>query len=105
MLYFWKSKLNMNKAILKKLFVFIILLSSGISNAQWYSQTSNTTSYLNSVFFINQTTGWACGFEKVLKTTNCGVSWTNEFLFGNNRSIYFTDENNGFVCCDNRIIY
>lgn len=95
----------MNKAFLKKSFVIAILLSSCYSPAQWYSQNSKTTSYLNSVFFINQTTGWACGFEIVLKTTNCGNTWTNAFLSGNNRSIYFLDVNTGFICGDNGRLY
>ena len=32
-------------------------------NAQWYEQNSGTNERLNSVFFIDETTGWACGFN------------------------------------------
>lgn len=73
---------------------------------QWTVLNSGTQCILESVYFINPETGFACGgsygVQKtgiILKTTDGGVSWTQ---FSNDTihyllSICFTDLNKGFV--------
>lgn len=59
--------------------VFIFLLFSQISYAQWYIQPSGVTTVLNDMEFINSTTGWVCGENGViLKTTNGGINWISQ---------------------------
>ena len=88
---------------------FVILFSSLVQlNAQWYEQNSGTTETLNSVFFIDETTGWACGRNaKIIKTTDGGANWfsqnTNPSLFLS--KIQFIDSNNGWACGDNKLLF
>jgi len=90
---------------MKRIFLFAIILIYNQSFSQWISQSSNTNTTLNSIFFINKTTGWACGLEVVLKTTDCGITWSNTYLAGNHKSIIFTDINTGFICGENGKIF
>jgi len=89
-----------------KLFLagLIICVISGNLIAGWITQTSGTTTSLNSLCFINSNTGWAAGDNgTVLKTTNGGINWvlkpcgTNTAL----RSISFLNSNTGWICGDN----
>jgi len=90
------------KKILVLFFVFTFILDG---HTQWYSQNSNTNSLLNSIFFINRSTGWTCGFESVLKTTDGGNTWARIFLEGFHKSIFFTDINNGWICGESGRLY
>lgn len=87
------------------LLVFAFLSIAVNINSQWYMQTSGTQNTLRSVFFINKNTGWICGFECVLKTTDCGNTWTSSYLEGYHRSIFFTSGSQGWICGDNGRIY
>jgi photosystem II stability/assembly factor-like uncharacterized protein len=86
---------------------FIIILSitlstnSLFSQPGWFPQTSGTTNYLYSVYFISDNTGWAVGqASTVLKTTNAGTNWLPQiggasgFLY----SVFFISENTGWAC-------
>lgn len=88
---------------LKILLLLLTLTTLAIrdSCAQWYSQNSGTQAYLHSVFFIDKFTGWSCGFESVLKTTDGGITWTNTFLPGNHKSVFFNDASKGWICGEN----
>ncbi|MDZ4713792.1 MAG: YCF48-related protein [bacterium] len=87
---------------MKKVFVVLTLfVFPSLINSQWTIRPSGTPNHLQSVFFINESTGWVCGFETILKTTDCGTSWSEQFINGFLRSVYFTDENTGWVCGDN----
>ena len=59
------------KNLLILLFVFIPVLLY----AQWIQQPTGTTNAIRDVEFINRYTGWACGDNKVYKTTNGGDNW------------------------------
>ncbi len=96
-----KNSLDLRKLIL----ISAVLLFNGISYSQWYQQSSNTSSTLKSVFFINKTTGWACGFETVIKTIDGGSTWTASFLEGYHKSVFFLDETNGWICGEGGRIY
>ena len=67
------------------------------------------------IFFIDDSTGWACGGEGIysnvgiiLKTTNGGNSWTKIFNINDTgplRSIYFIDALNGFAAGGDSTIF
>jgi len=95
------------KSFLQTLFLFLLVtqicfaqpVSPTASQGGWFWQNPLPTGTdLNSVKFIDATTGWAVGnFGTILRTTNGGADWTSqssgttEYLFG----VSFTDENNG----------
>lgn len=64
---------------MKKILIFIFLLSTvstNIFSQGWQSQTSNVTNRLYGVSFINAQTGMACGEQgRILKTTTGGAFW------------------------------
>jgi photosystem II stability/assembly factor-like uncharacterized protein len=63
---------------MKNFFLFVLLICASILNAQWSEQTSNVTAILKSVYAINSTTVWVCGYTgTVLRTTNTGSTWQN----------------------------
>ena len=86
---------------MKKRFVFLfVMFASNLVNAQWFQQVSGTTANLNSVYFINDSTGFVVGDSGViLKTNNGGLNWlsqnigTSIYLF----SVFFTDQNTGYT--------
>jgi len=99
----------------KKYYVIILLLflsiKMSISQTGWYQQVSGTGYNLNSVFFVDASTGYIVGdttisslnFQIILKTTNGGLNWVNQTPpFPNNqnalKSVYFIDANTGFAC-------
>lgn len=50
-----------------------------IGFAQWNDQASNISNDLNSVFFIDNNTGWAVGHQgKIIYTSNGGSTWTQQ---------------------------
>jgi photosystem II stability/assembly factor-like uncharacterized protein len=60
-------------------FVLVLILTPEIFS-QWYPQNSGTSSYLVSVQFIDQNTGWIIGTESqgvfiLFETTNGGIDW------------------------------
>lgn len=60
----------------KILFIFFIIQSSiQLSDAQWIQQNSGVSGNLYDVKFINRYTGWACGEDVILKTTDGGCQW------------------------------
>jgi photosystem II stability/assembly factor-like uncharacterized protein len=72
--------------------------------AQWYQQNSGTQFNLNSIFFIDENTGWAVGNEGIIiKTTNGGDDWitqpsiTTDDLY----SVYFENINIGWIVGEN----
>ena len=72
------------------------------SGLNWSNQTIYNSTNLYSVYFINQFTGWAVGTgsSKIIKSTDGGISWLDQQYSGPSfvpNSVYFTDENNGWV--------
>lgn len=74
--------------------------------AQWVPLNTGITEYLNSVYFIDQNTGWVAGLNgKIYKTTNSGSNWVSESAGSNHfYAIFFTDANTGFAA-GNGVLY
>lgn len=67
-----------------------------IRNGPWGSSMGFT-----SVFFLNKDTGWACGNQRILRTTNGGLIFDSTGLnWGSLSDVYFKDFNNGLICGD-----
>ena len=89
--------------------MLFMLSSAALSQNRWWTQTSGVNSSLQSVYFVNNNTGWAVGqYYTILKTTNAGVDWliqqqliSTEY-YGLN-SVYFIDENTGWTAGSGRI--
>jgi len=80
-------------------FSFFFLLLTQMCLAQWYQQTSGTSKSLNSVYFVSDNTGWACGDdEEIIKTTDGGNNWTQQNSNPTNylNSIFFISESTGW---------
>ncbi|MDQ3022137.1 MAG: hypothetical protein M3R36_16425, partial [Bacteroidota bacterium] len=60
------------------LIIFTLLFFSSELNAQWYAQYISSGNFINDIRFINRNTGWACGSELILKTTNGGRDWVQQ---------------------------
>lgn len=58
---------------------------------------------LHSVCFVDTLTGYNCGDLAINKTIDGGRTWTNLNKYNGN-SIFFTDQNTGYVAGDNGII-
>jgi photosystem II stability/assembly factor-like uncharacterized protein len=94
--------------VLSVLFTLTLLYSESL-NAQsgWFPQATETTNNLNSICFINSTTGWVVGDNNViLKTTNGGLNWApasfipplnDEFTF---KAVCFSNSSTGWVAGD-----
>lgn len=67
--------------------------------AQWVPVTSCTTSDLYSVWFTDPNTGYVAGENVILKTTNGGISWTEQYwgLSTFFYSLYFTGTDTGYA--------
>ena len=92
------------RKILLALFVLCFFSTSVYSQSGWQTINSGTASYLSSVFFINESTGYAGGNSGYLaKTTNGGLNWTVQTtgISGFVREIEFIDYNTGYFCGDN----
>ena len=90
--------------------LFFIFVTTPFS----YSQTGWVTlnplppaQELNSVTFLNENTGFACGFASmILKTTNSGINWS-VLKYGDLGVYYkikFINDNTGYVTANNGII-
>ncbi|MFZ1323502.1 MAG: YCF48-related protein [Ignavibacteria bacterium] len=84
---------------MKKLFfVFVISIISFNAHAQWFHQNTGAVYTLRSVQFSDQNTGWICGLESILKTTNGGENWNLNYLDGDFYSVFFINNYTGLVC-------
>jgi len=59
--------------------IFALIFWALVSNAQWNEQTSGSTHWMNSLHFIDQNTGWICGYNgsdnMLIHTTDGGSTW------------------------------
>lgn len=83
--------------------VLILLFLPFESQAAWTRVESGTLAWLRSVFFLNESSGWAVGSGGTfLITSNGGKTWkqigriTNDTL----RDVYFFDERHGWLLCE-----
>jgi photosystem II stability/assembly factor-like uncharacterized protein len=91
--------------IMKTFIYFILFLFPSLSFSQWITQNSSTSTNLKSVYFIDENTGWACGLDLVLKTTDSGVSWNSQSLSGEFQSVFFINSSTGFLVGNSGIFY
>lgn len=76
----------------------ILYTTNGGSN--WVKQFADTNRILNSLFFINQMTGWAVGAMGItVKTTNGGLNWIkyNGFNAYDLTCVFFTTPDTGWA--------
>lgn len=80
------------------------ILFSSDNGDNWVKQNTNSRRRFNSVFFVNENTGWAAGYRypdttNIIKSSNGGVTWFNlKNLYSNTlNSIFFIDENTGWA--------
>lgn len=75
----------------------------GINWILQYRDSLSSATKFNSIYFVNQNTGFAVGqklsgITKLLKTTNGGNSWDSVvFNNGKSNSIFFVNENTGWI--------
>ena len=84
---------------MKKLIILLIFLYAN-HYSQWQKLNINTTEWLTSTYFINDSTGYVCGSNGIIiKTTDYGISWNQQDTKTKKtlRSIYFIDENIGIA--------
>lgn len=85
----------------------IYKLSSG--DSVLYSINIGFNTDINSIFFVNENTGFICGSGgNVFKTVNGGLNWTlanNGIGIIRLNSIIFKDNNTGYTAGDNGMIY
>jgi photosystem II stability/assembly factor-like uncharacterized protein len=83
-------------------------LITTIINAQWVTQYSDNSYWLNSVYFSDANNGYAVGYNTVggsngafFKTTDGGANWSVKYTSltpGTNfQAVCFTDANTGFI--------
>ncbi len=83
----------------------LLLLPCVVAEAQWTERTTNTTSLLSAVHFVNDT-GYVVGYDgTVLRSTDQGLNWTPMGLMsmGFLRTVWFLDGLHGYVAGDNGI--
>ena len=81
----------------------LILKTTDAGNS-WMPMTSGTSHWLYSVYFLDEYYGFAVGgdvnTEKILKTTDGGISWFSKLETGTYQwlgDVFFCDPNNGWV--------
>ncbi|MFA6599212.1 MAG: YCF48-related protein [Ignavibacteriaceae bacterium] len=123
--WFWQNPLpqNNNLKAIKYLTVNVVIavgdygavLKSTDGGSTWAKLPApknpdvvgETTNPLKSISFINENTGWIVGGYSIFKTVDGGNTWQVQRL-GINRymnTIFFVDENNGYVAGDNGELY
>lgn len=78
--------------------LILVFLNSGDLHSQWHQLNAGVTAQLRSVYFKDQNSGWACGFDAVLKTTNGGENWQVSNIAGDHRWIAFANSSTGYIC-------
>ncbi|MCX6156406.1 MAG: YCF48-related protein [Ignavibacteriae bacterium] len=72
----------------------------------WTLQISGVSANLNSVYFLNPDTGWVAGINTVLKTTNGGLNWINQYSSTTSlNSVRFLNSQMGWACGGNKMLY
>lgn len=89
----------------------IDILKTTDGGSTWSPTTTPVNYAINSIYFVNSTTGYAVGYKgTILKTTDGGDNWalysnsgsayssyTSSAINAELKSVYFTDENNGYA--------
>jgi photosystem II stability/assembly factor-like uncharacterized protein len=86
---------------MKKLILLILISNtSAFTQTSWFSLSSETTQNLNSVLFIDNSTGFIIGDSgKILKTSNSGLNWSYQYagIPIQLTSIFFLNSNTGYI--------
>jgi photosystem II stability/assembly factor-like uncharacterized protein len=73
----------------------------------WTQKLSVSQSILNSLYFIDQNTGYATGIGNlsslIYKTTDAGENWKKQITFVSDglKKVYFTDAMTGYIVGSN----
>ncbi|MBN8570356.1 MAG: T9SS type A sorting domain-containing protein [Ignavibacteria bacterium] len=87
---------------MKVFFTAIIFFASfSFADSQWITQQSGTVSNLKCVHLTDDQTGFICGDNVILKTTNAGNNWNKNELSGIWNSVYFVNSITGYLCGNN----
>ncbi len=83
---------------------------SSDGGANWINRSPATGSWLNTVFFLDNSTGYtatAYGAANMFKTENSGGSWESQIDAPEDyiSDIFFTDESHGWFTAQNNIYY
>jgi photosystem II stability/assembly factor-like uncharacterized protein len=89
---------------MKNLFIIFLLLFSKPAISQWYLQYQSSGNFLNDVRFIDRNTGWACGDNIILKTTNGGTNWLQQNGHGFLTDIFPVNDSVVYACGYNVIL-
>ncbi len=81
--------------------IAVIFIFSSTADAQWFTQQSGTQNNLKCVYFTDSITGYICGTNVILKTTNTGSNWMKTDFNGMWNSIHFVNSSTGFLCGNN----
>jgi photosystem II stability/assembly factor-like uncharacterized protein len=88
---------------MKIFFVLLVLLLISLnsySQYTWVQQQSNTGLPFYGIYFVNNMTGWLCGYEGMIKkTTNGGANWLTQ-QSGTSTNLYalhFVNANTGWA--------
>lgn len=79
-------------------FLFSLLFFTSEIYSQWYVQYQTSGNFLNDIRFINRYTGWACGDNSILKTTNGGINWIPQIAHGYLTQIHPVNDSIAYVC-------
>ena len=83
-----------------------IIYKSTNGGVNWAALSSLVSANLNSVYFLNPDTGWVAGINTVLKTTNGGLNWINQYSSTASLSnIRFLNAQVGWTCGGNKMLY
>lgn len=90
-----------------KLVVLLIVFISSYSQGGWVLQNTGSNTFISSISFPNELTGFASGWAStILKTTNGGINWAflSSPVSEDYSSIYFVDFNTGWIVGTNGTI-
>jgi len=92
----------MKKSIFTFVFIFLYILTTGISYSiqGWYELPQISANTMNSIYFIDENTGFACGNNgSLFKTTDGALTWQPAGSPGNFEysNIFFTDNQKGIL--------
>jgi photosystem II stability/assembly factor-like uncharacterized protein len=84
----------------------LCLLHSAHAYSPWYRQQSGTFAWLHSVFFVDESRGWAVGGKgALLATADGGERWEARRRPSEDamRDVFFTDARTGWILCERSI--
>ncbi|HZW39497.1 MAG TPA: YCF48-related protein [Ignavibacteriaceae bacterium] len=85
---------------MKKIFLFVFIGIMSSFGQQWVQKSSPVSVNLNKLFFIDSSSGWACGDSGVIiYSSDKGNSWTSQLtgLSSEIVSIFFIDSSLGYA--------